>query len=73
MRRLDEWIGDTPDTWPPTLPPVVYAYGDGGGDRELWARADHAVRLGRRAALGTGTGAASPFAAIRPRGRARHG
>jgi hypothetical protein len=32
----------------------VFAYGDSSGDRELWARADRAVRLGRRAHRGTG-------------------
>ena len=30
--------------------PFVWAYGDSSGDRELWARADRAVRLGRRGA-----------------------
>jgi phosphatidylglycerophosphatase C len=49
-RRLDEWIarecaGTTPFVW---------AYGDSSGDTELWARADRAVRLGRRAHKGTG-------------------
>lgn len=33
--------------------PFVWAYGDSSGDRELWARADRAVRLGRRARRGT--------------------
>ena len=32
----------------------VWAYGDSSGDRELWARADRAVRLGRHAHKGTG-------------------
>lgn len=27
---------------------AVWAYGDSSGDRELWARADHAVRVSRR-------------------------
>ena len=44
-RRLDEWLeGSTAFIW---------AYGDSSGDRELWARADRAVRLGRRAHRGT--------------------
>jgi HAD superfamily hydrolase (TIGR01490 family) len=45
VRRLDSWLdGATPFVW---------AYGDSSGDRELWARADRAVRLGRRAHRGT--------------------
>jgi len=44
-RRLDAWLGDQPA--------YVWAYGDSSGDRELWARADRAVRLGRRARRGT--------------------
>jgi phosphatidylglycerophosphatase C len=44
-RRLDEWLAGTPA--------FVWAYGDSSGDRELWARADRAVRLGRRAHRGT--------------------
>jgi HAD superfamily hydrolase (TIGR01490 family) len=45
-RLLDTWLdGDTP---------FVFAYGDSSGDKELWARADRAVRLGRRAHRGTG-------------------
>jgi phosphatidylglycerophosphatase C len=44
-RRLDEWLAGRPT--------FVWAYGDSSGDRELWARADHAVRLGRRAHRGT--------------------
>jgi phosphatidylglycerophosphatase C len=48
-RRLDEWIarecaGTTPYVW---------AYGDSSGDKELWARADRAIRFGRRAHRGT--------------------
>jgi phosphatidylglycerophosphatase C len=39
-RRLDEWLGDTAAT--------VYAYGDGHGDSELLARADHAVMIDGR-------------------------
>ena len=39
-RRLDEWIGDNAA--------YVWAYGDSSGDRMLWARADKAVRVGRR-------------------------
>jgi phosphatidylglycerophosphatase C len=49
-RRLDEWIArELPDA-----SPFVWAYGDSSGDTELWARADRAVRLGRRAHKGTG-------------------
>jgi HAD superfamily hydrolase (TIGR01490 family) len=45
-RRLVAWLdGSTPFVW---------AYGDSSGDRELWAHADRAVRLGRRAHRGTG-------------------
>jgi phosphatidylglycerophosphatase C len=44
-RRLDDWLGDRPA--------YVWAYGDSSGDRMLFARADHAVRVGRRAQLGT--------------------
>jgi phosphatidylglycerophosphatase C len=44
VRRLDEWLGDEPA--------YVWAYGDSAGDRELWARADRAVRLGRHAGRG---------------------
>ncbi|MCJ7436243.1 MAG: HAD-IB family phosphatase, partial [Acidimicrobiia bacterium] len=39
VHRLEAWIGDAPAT--------VWAYGDSGGDRELLARADHPVRVGR--------------------------
>jgi phosphatidylglycerophosphatase C len=42
-RRLDDWLGDRPA--------YVWAYGDSSGDRMLLARADHAVRIGRRARL----------------------
>jgi phosphatidylglycerophosphatase C len=45
VRRLDSWLEDGQ--------PFVWAYGDSSGDRELWARADRAVRLGRRAHRGT--------------------
>ena len=49
-RRLDAWIArECPGT-----SPFVWAYGDSSGDTELWARADRAVRLGRRAHKGTG-------------------
>jgi HAD superfamily hydrolase (TIGR01490 family) len=48
-RRLDEWMADEL----PGRSPFVWAYGDSSGDRELWARADRAVRLGRRAHRGT--------------------
>jgi phosphatidylglycerophosphatase C len=44
-RRLDAWLAGSPA--------FVWAYGDSSGDRELWARADRAVRLGRRAHRGT--------------------
>jgi HAD superfamily hydrolase (TIGR01490 family) len=48
-RRLDEWIGhELPGT-----DPFVWAYGDSSGDKELWSRADRAVRLGRHAHKGT--------------------
>ncbi|HEY3671233.1 MAG TPA: HAD-IB family hydrolase [Acidimicrobiia bacterium] len=49
-RRLDRWIADEC----PGTNPFVWAYGDSSGDTELWARADRAVRLGRRAHRGTG-------------------
>jgi phosphatidylglycerophosphatase C len=50
-RRLDAWIAQafTGAT------PFVWAYGDSSGDKELWARADRAVRLGRGAHKGTGS------------------
>ena len=41
VRRLDEWLGGRPVT--------VWAYGDSGGDRELLARADHPIKVGRHA------------------------
>lgn len=44
VRRLDDWMGGGPAT--------VWAYGDSTGDRELFERADHAVRVGRRGSLG---------------------
>jgi phosphatidylglycerophosphatase C len=48
-RLLDDWLArDLPDT-----KPFVWAYGDSSGDKELWARADRAVRLGRHAHRGT--------------------
>jgi phosphatidylglycerophosphatase C len=49
-RRLDEWIA----LELPGAAPFVWAYGDSSGDKELWARADRAVRLGRHAHKGTG-------------------
>jgi len=49
-RRLDAWIAREC----PGGSPFVWAYGDSSGDKELWARADRAVRLGRRAHKGTG-------------------
>jgi phosphatidylglycerophosphatase C len=49
-RRLDEWIArECVDA-----ATFVWAYGDSSGDKELWARADRAVRLGRHAHKGTG-------------------
>jgi phosphatidylglycerophosphatase C len=39
-RRLDAWLGGEPA--------YVWAYGDSSGDRELWARADQAVRVTRK-------------------------
>jgi phosphatidylglycerophosphatase C len=47
--RLDAWLAhEMPDP-----APFVWAYGDSSGDKELWARADRAVRLGRHARRGT--------------------
>ena len=43
VRRLDAWIGDTAGG----SPTEIWAYGDSDGDRELLARADHPVRVGR--------------------------
>jgi phosphatidylglycerophosphatase C len=48
-RRLDAWLAGWSSA---DAPPYVFAYGDSSGDRELWARADRAVRLGRRAHRG---------------------
>jgi phosphatidylglycerophosphatase C len=45
-RLLDAWLDGTR--------PFVFAYGDSSGDKELWARANRAVRLGRHAHKGTG-------------------
>ena len=39
-RRLDRFLAGEPA--------AVWAYGDSSGDRELWDRADHAVRVSRR-------------------------
>jgi phosphatidylglycerophosphatase C len=39
-RRLDRFLDGASTS--------VWAYGDSSGDRELWARADHAVRVSRR-------------------------
>ena len=47
-RRLDEWIRARGE------PVFVWAYGNDGGDRELWARADRAVKIGRRGWLRPG-------------------
>ncbi len=47
-RRLDAWIAREYAG----ASPFVWAYGDSSGDKELWARADRAVRLGRRAHKG---------------------
>ena len=55
VRRLDAWIGDAPAT--------VWAYGDSSGDRELLARADHPVRVGR-AALPATPGSASGVGSV---------
>jgi phosphatidylglycerophosphatase C len=43
VRRLEAWIAGS------TLgdEAIVWAYGDSAGDRELLARADHPVRVGR--------------------------
>ncbi len=49
VRRLDEWLDRTLGG----KPSFVWAYGDSSGDRDLWACADRAVRLGRRAHRGT--------------------
>jgi len=49
VRRLDAWLADEAAG----ATPFVWAYGDSSGDKELWARADRAVRLGRHAHLGT--------------------
>jgi phosphatidylglycerophosphatase C len=48
-RRLEAWLDATFERGPA----FVWAYGDSSGDRELWARADRAIRLGRRARRGT--------------------
>ena len=43
VKRLDEWLeGDR-------QPAFVWAYGDSTGDRELLARADQGITVGRRA------------------------
>jgi phosphatidylglycerophosphatase C len=39
VRRLDQWLGDGPA--------FVWAYGDSSGDRELLARADQPISVGR--------------------------
>jgi phosphatidylglycerophosphatase C len=43
-RRLDVWIGDANM--------FVWGYGDSSGDRELWARADRAVKVKKGRAVG---------------------
>ncbi len=43
VRRLDAWLADAYGEAPVEL----WAYGDSRGDRELLARADHPVRVGR--------------------------
>jgi phosphatidylglycerophosphatase C len=48
-RRLNAWIARECAG----ASPFVWAYGDSSGDKELWARADRAVRLGRHAHKGT--------------------
>ncbi len=42
VRRLDAWLGGRPAT--------IWAYGDSSGDHELFARADHPVRVRSRSA-----------------------
>jgi phosphatidylglycerophosphatase C len=44
VRRLDEWLGATV---PDAGPAFVWAYGDSAGDRELLARADQGISVGR--------------------------
>jgi phosphatidylglycerophosphatase C len=39
-RQLDAWLAEDPA--------YVWAYGDSAGDRDLWARADHPVRVSKR-------------------------
>jgi phosphatidylglycerophosphatase C len=39
-RLLDAWLAQDPA--------YVWAYGDSAGDRDLWARADHPVRVSKR-------------------------
>jgi phosphatidylglycerophosphatase C len=39
-RQLDEWLAQNSA--------YVWAYGDSAGDRDLWARADHPVRVSKR-------------------------
>jgi phosphatidylglycerophosphatase C len=39
-RQLDAWLAENPS--------YVWAYGDSAGDRDLWARADHPVRVSKR-------------------------
>jgi len=51
-RRLDAWIAERHGG---TTTVTVWAYGDSSGDRELWARADHAVRVGRHTTLSGGS------------------
>jgi phosphatidylglycerophosphatase C len=48
VRRLDACLAD----WGCGTDTYVFAYGDSSGDKQLWARADRAVRMGRRAHLG---------------------
>jgi phosphatidylglycerophosphatase C len=50
VRRLDAWIAASIGATPAT----VWAYGDSSGDRELLARADHPVRVGRDAIAQSG-------------------
>lgn len=50
-RRLDRWIDEWRDQSPAAPAPFVWAYGNDGGDRALWERADRAVLIGRRAWL----------------------
>jgi phosphatidylglycerophosphatase C len=45
VRRLDEWLGATTSEGGAAF---VWAYGDSSGDREMLARADQGITVGRR-------------------------